>query len=122
MSWAADEYALLMSLKENELESLESHELYSHEESIWQIPIASLLSPSVSVTSICDSISTDLECLEHMREWLHANQEMTDDHRGAEVCAIMEGFLSDTLQIIVARASRLSSSLSERTHRQGQTV
>lgn len=66
-------------------------------------------------TAIC--LYTDLECLEHVREGLHADQEMANDHRRAEVGTIVERRFSDTLQVVIARPGCFSSSLSERTHR-----
>ncbi len=57
-----------------------------------------------------------------MRERFHADQEVADNHRRAKVCAIVEGFLSDALQVLIARVSRFSSSLGEGTHGQSETV
>ena len=50
-------------------------------------------------TAIC--LYTDLECLEHVREGLHADQEMANDHGGAEVSSIVEWFFTNTLQVCV---------------------
>ena len=40
-----------------------------------------------------------LKRLEHMRERFHANEEVADNHGGAEVRAIVEGWFADALQV-----------------------
>ena len=56
-----------------------------------------------------------------MRERLHPDEEVADNHRRAEVSSIMEGFFLDTLQSAVSGFSCLAPPFRKSTHWPCQT-
>ena len=56
-----------------------------------------------------------------MGEWFQTDQEVANNHGGAEVGAIVEGCFANTLKIDIARLSGIPSSGRERSHGLSET-